>query len=218
MANHHSIGVVRTLAVAAVLAATAGCATKGFVRGEMTDLEQRMSTRVDRTDASVGEARGLAAKSGEDAQQAMFMAELARQMALGNVRREEVRGIAVQFAFDSAKLNEEARAELDAVADEVLDNASYIVLITGYTDATGDEEYNIALADRRAAAVNHYLAERLGTEFLRLARVGLGEARPLGDNSTAEGRRQNRRVDVAIVKPVPAEGDQMDTKGESGPS
>ena len=120
------------------------------------------------------------------------------------MRREDVRSEMVHFAFDSAALNAEATSMLDGVINEVKANPNYMVLLLGWTDSTGDEEYNQALAQRRAAAVNRYLARSLGREFVRVAAIGLGELPPLGEVETAEMRRQNRRVDVSIVKPAPA--------------
>ncbi len=66
-------------------------------------------------------------------------------------------------------------------------------LIEGHTDSVGSEAYNLALSDRRAKSVFDYLTSR-GVDPARLSSVGKGESMPIADNSTAEGRQQNRRV------------------------
>jgi outer membrane protein OmpA-like peptidoglycan-associated protein len=70
--------------------------------------------------------------------------------------------------------------------------------ISGYTDNTGAESYNQALSERRAGAVEGYLLDS-GIYPARLTSTGYGELRPIATNSTEEGRRLNRRVDITIV-------------------
>lgn len=186
----------------------AGCASKGYVQKELGSLEGRID-QVDATATQAAsdarEARDLAMRGSEQAQQALVQAELAREIALGNVRHEVVRKVTIYFRFDSSALDDDAKRQLDAVAGEVQANPKYLALITGHADATGDDRYNLALSERRAARVRQYLAERLGSDFVRLATVGFGDIEPAGDNATAEGRRQNRRVEIVIVIPVPAQ-------------
>jgi outer membrane protein OmpA-like peptidoglycan-associated protein len=67
----------------------------------------------------------------------------------------------------------------------------------GHTDAQGAAEYNQGLSERRAESATNYLAER-GIDSGRLTSVGRGETEPVASNETAEGRQQNRRVEVAI--------------------
>ncbi len=186
-----------------------GCATKGFVRKEVGTVNSRVdrvAADTDQAGRTARDAQGLARTGNERAQQAMSQAELAKEMALGHVRREEVHTAKVNFKFDSAELNDEAKSTLDEVAEEVKANPNYLVVISGFTDSTGDAAYNVNLAERRASTVNLYLAEKLGPEFIRLARLGFGEINPAAENDTREGRRENRRVEVAVVRPVPATG------------
>jgi OOP family OmpA-OmpF porin len=65
--------------------------------------------------------------------------------------------------------------------------------VTGYTDSVGDEAYNQQLSERRAQSVAEYL-EAKGISSGRLSAIGMGEADPVADNGSAEGRAQNRRV------------------------
>lgn len=183
-----------------------GCATKGFVRKEVSNVQAKVDqvgTSAEQANRQARDAHSLARTGDERAQQAMSQAELAKEIALGHVRREEVRSAAVYFDFDSARLNDEGKAALDELVEEVTANPNYLVIISGFTDATGNEEYNLTLGQRRASAVNLYLAEKIGPEFVRLAYMGFGEINPAADNDSREGRKQNRRVEVLVVRPVP---------------
>ena len=71
------------------------------------------------------------------------------------------------------------------------------ILIAGHTDSVGDEDYNYDLSERRARAAAEYLMS-LGMDASRINLVGLGETEPVATNETAEGRAQNRRVEIAI--------------------
>jgi peptidoglycan-associated lipoprotein len=191
-----------TLALVAVIG-LGGCATKGYVNDEIKNIEER----VGRVETATGDAstqarnaRELAVRGDEKAQQALLQAELARDMALGHVAREEVRREAIYFGFDSADLDEQSTDTVARIADEVRANPNYIVLLTGYADPSGDETYNIQLAERRAAVVRRKLAQVLGSDFVRIASIGLGELEP--DVEGRSSNRESRRVDAAIVKPV----------------
>jgi outer membrane protein OmpA-like peptidoglycan-associated protein len=191
---------IPTVAALCAIVFTAGCATKGFVRKEVAGANNEAM----KAQAQAAEAHALAENGQSEALRASREAGVARDLALGNVRREEVRKVTVQFAFDSAKLSDEARAELDGVASDVSMNPNYMAIISGFTCSIGPESYNRQLAARRADAVTHYLAEKIGPEFVRLAALGFGEIQPVADNETNDGRELNRRVEVSIVRPVPA--------------
>src|SRR4029453_11466865 len=103
------------------------------------------------------------AKQGDEkAQQALMQAELAKDMALGNVAREQVRTANIYFGFDSAKLNDDAISALNSVVDDLRANPNYMVLLSGYADPTGDETYNLQLAERRGAARRPPLGHQSG--------------------------------------------------------
>lgn len=99
----------------------------------------------------------------------------------------------VEFAFDSAELTAAGRATLDEVADELSRLQFMVGSVTGYTDSVGDAGYNQRLSERRAQSVADYL-EGKGISAARLEAIGMGEANPVADNDTAEGRALNRRV------------------------
>jgi len=105
----------------------------------------------------------------------------------------------VLFAFDSAALRDDARAELDEAAG-VLAPRDGIVLIevAGHTDSIGTDEYNQRLSERRAQAVADHLAAR-GVDRDRMRVVGFGESQPKVPNTTPANRQQNRRVVISTI-------------------
>jgi OOP family OmpA-OmpF porin len=100
----------------------------------------------------------------------------------------------VNFAFDSAELDEEARKALnDQVVAVLRDNPVVRVRVIGHTDSVGTEAYNQALSERRAQSVANYLFSR-GVVRDRLETAGRGESDPVAPNSVDAGRAANRRV------------------------
>ena len=73
-----------------------------------------------------------------------------------------------------------------------------MVEVAGHTDSTGSEEYNQRLSERRADSVARFLGSQ-GVMSQRIITVGMGESRPVADNSTAAGRQSNRRVELTLV-------------------
>ncbi len=111
--------------------------------------------------------------------------------------------IRTHFAFDSAELTAEDKAELDRVAARLTELEFVGGTATGHTDNVGDEAYNQKLSERRAQAVVDYLAAK-GVASGRVTAIGMGETKPLADNSTEEGRAQNRRVTIRRTDCGPA--------------
>merc|ERR550539_593529 len=101
------------------------------------------------------------------------------------------------FEFDSAKLTDSVSERLDNLANFLNEYPQAQVEITGYTDSSGPEAYNLKLSERRAQAVAEYLIAA-GIDADRFTVTGMGEANPVADNSTHEGREKNRRVEVVV--------------------
>lgn len=101
----------------------------------------------------------------------------------------------VNFKFDSAELTSFAKATLDDVADQLLQNTSARVFLEGHTDSVGTEQYNLDLSQRRIDSVKAYLVSK-GFPSQNIRAVGYGESDPIASNETAEGRAQNRRVEL----------------------
>ncbi len=100
------------------------------------------------------------------------------------------------FAFDSAALSNKAQASLDKLAVALKDSGKKAE-VKGYTDNTGSAAYNLDLSQRRAQAVASYL-EGKGVAAKNLTVKGYGATDFVATNDTAEGRAQNRRVDIVL--------------------
>ncbi|KVW87345.1 OmpA family protein [Burkholderia cepacia] len=101
------------------------------------------------------------------------------------------------FAFDSAALTPEARSQLDRFVQINGGVEFRRVAITGFTDSTGSKTHNLALSASRARNVMNYLSSN-GLKAQSFVSEGLGAADPVASNATAEGRAQNRRVEIRI--------------------
>ncbi len=101
----------------------------------------------------------------------------------------------VNFDFNKATLQPAGKPILDEAAQILKDNASVNVQVQGYTDAIGSVAYNLKLSERRAQTVKGYL-ESKGVAASRLTTKGFGKSDPVATNDTAEGRAQNRRVEL----------------------
>lgn len=104
----------------------------------------------------------------------------------------------VLFDFNDASIRSEYGARLDLLGDFLQKNPDAFVVAGGYTDSIGDEEYNLALSQRRAAGVKDYLVNNLGVDADRIVTLWFGELNPIADNATDKGRQLNRRVEIAV--------------------
>lgn len=106
----------------------------------------------------------------------------------------------VYFDTGKANLSQQAQADLCAAAAEANATDNALMLVVGYTDSTGDYDYNQELSEKRASRVVNHLQQACGWKPYRmLTPTGMAEADPLADNSTVEGKAQNRRVAVNIL-------------------
>ena len=106
------------------------------------------------------------------------------------------------FAFDKAELSDKGKDYINNYADELTDALAkaYSVTVIGYTDSTGDANYNQGLSERRAKAVADYIYTlRVPSDKNKIRTLGRGEADPIASNDTPEGRAENRRVEVVVV-------------------
>lgn len=162
-------------------------------RKDMADARERA-----RLDSRTREAD--AAKA--DAEQARRQAEdLQRQIAELNAKSTE-RGLVVTLGdvlFETARsdLKASAIANISKLAAFLNQYQDRTVTIEGHTDNVGSEDYNLGLSQRRANAVQQYLASQ-GIASNRLTAVGKGENFPVASNETSSGRQMNRRVEVII--------------------
>jgi len=106
----------------------------------------------------------------------------------------------VLFDFNEFFLNPEAKKALHVVAEILRENPDKKVLVVGYTDNVGSDEYNMLLSLQRAQSVADFLIYVEGIDRHRIKIEGRGKENPIADNSTPEGRAQNRRVEIEILK------------------
>ncbi len=120
---------------------------------------------------------------------------------VGDIDQYNVKGTTnVYFDTGKAALTPAAEADLCAAAAqaEAMDNA--LLLVVGYTDAVGDEDYNQELSERRSGRVVNHLQQKCGwAPYRMLTPTGMSESDPAADNTTPQGRAQNRRVAVNIL-------------------
>lgn len=102
------------------------------------------------------------------------------------------------FEFDKFDLKKESRTEMEKLIAFLLKNPKLKIEISGHTDNIGSKVYNQQLSENRANAVKDYLSEH-GVALTRLSSKGFGDSKPLGDNSTEEGRFKNRRTEFSIL-------------------
>ncbi|HET6347716.1 MAG TPA: OmpA family protein, partial [Candidatus Krumholzibacteria bacterium] len=129
-------------------------------------------------------------------------AEMQRDLEGAKIERI---GEGIKITFDSGILFDVNKAELKQASRDNLTRLAGIlnkypdtnILLEGHTDSTGSEEWNLELSRLRAQSVANYLAGQKVMET-RFTTMGYGESQPIADNSTADGRAANRRVEVAI--------------------
>lgn len=207
------------LALTLTAALTTGCATKKYVQTQTGAV----NTRVDQVQGQVEQAQ---TKLGEHdqhlqthdqtlqaheqqmgqisqtAQDALNRATEAGKLAEGKFLYETVlTDDKVKFGFARKELSKEAKAALDEFANKIAtDNQGVYVEIQGYTDNVGSKTYNESLAEKRAEAVRLYLNQEHKFPLHRINVISYGEAAPIANNKTREGRAQNRRVALVVLR------------------
>ncbi len=201
---------IKTVLAILIVAGMAGCssmskeqkgavigAAAGGVLGGVVGNQTGSTARGAIIGAVVGGAAGAIIGHRMDKQ-----ARELEQSIPGAVVRRVGEGIEVTFAsgllfdFNSDRIRGEAGHNLDVLANSLDKYPDTDLLIAGHTDAVGSDEYNMDLSIRRAEAASRYL-ESHGVQT-RVQTRGLGEREPVATNDTESGRRQNRRVEIAI--------------------
>jgi len=209
MNRQRSMIVVAAAATLALVAS--GCATKKYVAGEVAGVNTRVDgvqtqvedaqTKLKDHEGRISQNSSATAAASKTAQEALDRAVAAGKLAEGKFLYETVLSDdKVKFGFDKAELSAEAKSALDAFADKLkADNKNVYVEVQGHTDNVGSEEYNFQLGEKRAEAVRRYLSMK-GVPLNRLSTISYGEAEPVADNSTRDGRNQNRRVVLVVLQ------------------
>jgi OmpA-OmpF porin, OOP family len=212
-----------TLLVIIGLISTVGCATKGYVRNQVTPINNKIDELNDITakntqgikDADSKAEQGITAANAAD-QKAGDAASSANQANQGVARvgnglnglqgtvenldnYKPVANTTIQFGVNRYTLTKADQQMLDEFAQQIGQQKHYIVQVQGFTDATGSTEYNYQLSQKRADAVIQYLAAKYNVPPYRIYIIGLGKENPVAENKNAAGRAKNRRVDVQLM-------------------
>ncbi len=221
-------------AAALIAFGVTGCASKNYVRTQTgplvthTDqLDQQAANNNraihdvnDRAQAGITKAQSSADSANANAQNASQEANTADTAANDVAHRADsldsvVKGldnykamanVSVTFGFDKTVLTKDDRDQLDTFAAQLGTAKSYILEVTGGTDSTGPAEYNYELSQRRADAVVQYLASKYGIAAHRFYLIGIGKDNAVAPNTTAEGRKQNRRVEIQLLSNMSDQG------------
>lgn len=171
---------------------------------ELSSARQHLEKTQDQLAAEKAAlAAEKAAREAAEKKAAQAMADLQKIAAV----KQESRGMvitlsgSVLFASNQSALLPAAIVKLNEVADAlIMGNPDANITVEGHTDSQGQRAYNMDLAKKRADAVRDQLVSR-GVAADRIQAIGIGPDRPVGDNKTAEGRANNRRVEI-IVEPA----------------
>jgi OOP family OmpA-OmpF porin len=223
--NRFSLAAVT---VAMVLPLTVGCASKKYVRNEVTPTVNKVNELDDLTAKNTRDIRDVDTRSQQGIQQATSAADQANQKATAagqsanqanqnatqaanrvtslagtveNIDNYKPVGepTTVQFGFDKADLTRKDKQTLDQFGQQIANQRHFLLEIHGYTDSTGDKNYNYQLSQRRANAVIQYLASKYNVPAHQIYVIGLGEDNPVAANTSAKGRAENRRVDIRLM-------------------
>jgi len=180
----------------AMIGAAAG-AVVGLISGDDA-VERRQHALIL---AGVGALAGGAIGHYQDRQEAALRAELegtgVSVTRIGDNITLNMPGN-VTFATDSSDLSPAFFDVLNSVGKVLGEFEQTVVEVAGHTDSSGSESYNQSLSERRANSVSTYLTSQ-GVISERLITVGMGELRPVADNSSAAGKQANRRVEITMV-------------------
>jgi len=214
--------------VAVSLPCTVGCASKKYVRNEVTPTVNKVNELDDLTAKNTRDIRDVDSRAQQGIQQATSTADRANQKALAagqaadqanqnaTTAANRVTSLAgtvenldnyrpvgnpttVLFGFDKADLTRKDKQTLDEFGQQLQNQRHYLIEVHGYTDSTGPKDYNYQLSQRRAQAAIQYLASKYNVPAFKIYVIGLGEDNPVASNASAKGRAENRRVDIRLM-------------------
>ena len=167
---------------------------------EVEQNAQRLSGQLDELAAVANTAKGGARAAQETADAAVAGVNVTNERisALDDYTPQTV--LAVNFRTGSAVLSTDSKTKLDELATKALNAKGYVLEVTGFADATGSVARNRALSQRRADNVIRYLVENHRIPLRRIVTpYGFGETNPVAENTTRDGRAQNRRVEIKLL-------------------
>jgi peptidoglycan-associated lipoprotein len=210
--------------LALALGSTTACATKKFVRGEVTQVNDKVETltksveenqertraneaRIGEVDTRAGAADQKAVQAGQRADQARAAADAVntRADAIEKASKRLVYEVVLSedkggFKFGQAVVPETATGEIDQLVQQLKSNpnGAYIE-IEGHTDNAGSKDLNYRLGLERAESVKRYLYENHQVPLHKINVISYGEDKPIAPNKTRDGRAQNRRVVIKVL-------------------
>lgn len=170
---------------------------------KLTQVEQnaqRLSGQLDELAAVANTAKGGARAAQETADSAVagVNATNDRISALDDYEPQSV--MAVTFRSGSSLLSKDSKTQLDDIATKAMNSKGYVIEVSGFTDTTGSVARNRILSQRRADTVIRYLVENHSIPLRRIVTpYGYGETKPVAENTSRDGRAQNRRVEVKLL-------------------
>jgi outer membrane protein OmpA-like peptidoglycan-associated protein len=180
----------------------AGGAAAGAIVGQIIGGDTEATLIGAAIGAAVGGGAGAAVGQMMDKQEAEMQQALAESEAAAVRREGDLLAITFKsdflFATDSAEVNPGLMPEIQRVSQVMVNYPQTVMRVEGRTDSTGSDEYNMKLGQRRAEAVQSLLVQN-GVPRNRTEIVSFGEGQPIADNSTAQGRQLNRRVEIKIA-------------------
>jgi len=176
-------------------------------------IAQQQQAQNDADRARQEAAEAVAARQQAETDKTQLRERLLQQLNAVLETRESARGLIVNindvlFDFNKYTLKPGAREKMAKVSGILLAYPGLKLQLEGHTDSVGTDEYNLMLSQRRADAVRDYLVGE-GVAAVSITSVGLGKADPVATNDTAEGRQQNRRVELVVSGDVIGEGAQL---------
>ena len=210
------------------LAVAPACATKGFVRTSVGEVNEKVGTlgksleetqeRVRQNEQKIGEVDQKAAEANAAAGDAHKAADAASGKAVEVGKTAEARSAAIlsetrklifetvlsedrgKFKTGDSELPDDAKHAIDSMVSNLkADKKAVWIEIEGHTDNVGDEKYNEELGLKRAEAVKKYLYEAHQVPLHKINVISYGESRPVSPNTTKDGRAQNRRVVIKVL-------------------
>jgi outer membrane protein OmpA-like peptidoglycan-associated protein len=167
---------------------------------QVEENAQRLSGQLDELAAVANTAKGGAKAAQETADMAVSGVNETNERISALDDYVPQTTTAVTFKVNSAVLSDDAKTKLDDIATRALNTKGYVIEIAGYTDSTGGVQKNRILSQHRADSVIRYLVENHQIPLRRIITpYGYGKTNPVADNSTREGREQNRRVEIKLL-------------------
>ncbi len=210
--NKNKAVFILGLALLVGLISSTGCASKKYVVQEIATVDQKVQeveTSIEENQKRIREHDERLATIGTLISQhdTQFKAvdgrieEVKKAMQGKLIYTETLKNDEAKFKFDSFELSPEAKTALDRFVEVLIaQNRGVYLEIQGHTDKTGEESWNLLLGRKRAEAVMEYLYKQHHIPLHRMQVISFGSSAPVGDNSSSEGRAQNRRVDILVYE------------------